>query len=49
MQHMAAHQLGKELSEEIADITSFLRALTGKLPKNIAAPLRHFQASKPFY
>ena len=40
---MAKHQLGKELSkEDQADIVAFLRSLTGRLPKAIAAPPKEF-------
>ena len=40
---MAKHQLGKELSkEDHADIVAFLKSLTGKLPKAIAAPPNAF-------
>ena len=40
---MARHQLGKELSkEDHADIVAFLKSLTGKLPKAIAAPPKAF-------
>ena len=40
---MANHQLGKELSkEDHADIVAFLKSLTGKLPKAIAAPPKAF-------
>jgi cytochrome c peroxidase len=40
---MAKHQLGKELSaEDHADIVAFLRSLTGRLPKAIAAPPKAF-------
>ncbi len=43
VQRMAAHQLGKDLSkEDRADIVAFLRSLTGKLPKAIAAPPKAF-------
>lgn len=36
---MAKHQLGKELKpDEVASIVTFLKALTGELPKNLAAP-----------
>jgi cytochrome c peroxidase len=40
---MAKHQLGKELpKEDHADIVAFLRSLTGRLPKAIAAPPKAF-------
>ena len=40
---MAKHQLGIELSkEDHADIVAFLKSLTGKLPKAIAAPPKAF-------
>ncbi|HCU87103.1 MAG TPA: cytochrome-c peroxidase [Verrucomicrobiales bacterium] len=43
VQRMAVHQLGKELSkEDHADIVAFLRSLTGKLPKAVAAPPKSF-------
>ena len=43
VQRMAKHQLGKDLSkEDRADIVAFLRSLTGKLPKAVAAPPKAF-------
>ena len=43
VQRMAVHQLGKDLTkEERADIVAFLRSLTGKLPKAVAAPPKAF-------
>ena len=40
---MARHQLGKELSKkDQADIVAFLKSLTGRLPKAIAAPPKAF-------
>ena len=43
VQRMAKHQLGMDLSmEDRADIVAFLRSLTGKLPKTVAAPPKAF-------
>jgi len=40
---MARHQLGKELSkEDQEDIVAFLKSLTGRLPKVVAAPPKSF-------
>ena len=43
VERMAKHQLGKDLSkEDRADIVAFLKSLTGRLPKAIAAPPKAF-------
>ena len=43
VRRMARHQLGKELSkEDQEDIVAFLKSLTGRLPKVVAAPPKSF-------